>query len=62
MGLAFVISVQFTEQLRNLRVGEEFCYSIPPIRRVRGAVTLGVKRPEREANHSPPSGAEVENE
>jgi hypothetical protein len=33
----------------------------PPIQRVRGALSLGVKRPERESDHSPPSNAEVRN-
>jgi hypothetical protein len=28
---------------------------------VPGALSLGVKRPEREADHSPPSSAEVKN-
>jgi hypothetical protein len=28
----------------------------------RGALSLGVKRPEREVDHSPPSSAEVKNE
>jgi hypothetical protein len=32
----------------------------PPIHWVPGALSLGVKRPEREADHSPPSNAEVE--
>jgi hypothetical protein len=31
----------------------------PPIRWVPGALSLGVKRPEREAGQSPPSSAEV---
>jgi hypothetical protein len=31
-----------------------------PIRWVPGALSLGVKRPGREADHSPPSSAEVE--
>jgi hypothetical protein len=31
----------------------------PPIQWVQGAVSLGVKRPGREADHSPPSSAEV---
>jgi hypothetical protein len=31
----------------------------PPIQWVRGAFSLGVKRPGREADHSPPSSAEV---
>jgi hypothetical protein len=31
----------------------------PPIQGVPGALSLGVKRPGREANHSPPSSAEV---
>jgi hypothetical protein len=34
----------------------------PPIQWVPGALSLGVKRPEREADHSPPSSAEVKNE
>jgi hypothetical protein len=33
----------------------------PPIQWVRGALSLGVKRPGREADHSPPSSAEVRN-
>jgi hypothetical protein len=31
----------------------------PPIQRVLGAVSPGVKRPEREADHSPPANTEV---
>jgi hypothetical protein len=31
----------------------------PPIQWVQGALSLGVKRPEREADHSPSSTAEV---
>jgi hypothetical protein len=31
----------------------------PPIQRVPGALSLGIKRPVREADHSPPSSAEV---
>jgi hypothetical protein len=31
----------------------------PPIQWVPGALSLGVKRPGREAGHSPPSNAEV---
>jgi hypothetical protein len=31
----------------------------PPIQWVPGAISLGVKRPGREADHSPPSSAEV---
>jgi hypothetical protein len=31
----------------------------PPIQWVPGALTLGVKRPGREADHSPPSSVEV---
>jgi hypothetical protein len=31
----------------------------PPIQWVLGALSLGVKRPGREADHSPPSSAEV---
>jgi hypothetical protein len=33
----------------------------PLIQWVPGALSLGVKQPGREADHSPPSGAEVEN-
>jgi hypothetical protein len=32
-----------------------------PIQWVPGALSLGVKRPRREADHSPPSSAEVKN-
>jgi hypothetical protein len=32
---------------------------LPPIQWVPGALSLGVKRPRREADHSPPSSAEV---
>jgi hypothetical protein len=35
--------------------------SQPPIQWVLGALSLGVKRPRREADHSPPSSAEVTN-
>jgi hypothetical protein len=31
----------------------------PPTKWVLGVLSLGIKRPEREANHSPPSSAEV---
>jgi len=31
----------------------------PPIQWVPGSVSLGVKRPGREADHSPPSSAEI---
>jgi hypothetical protein len=31
----------------------------PPIQFVPGALSLGVKRPGREADHSPPSSAEI---
>jgi hypothetical protein len=31
----------------------------PSIQWVQGALSLGIKRPEREADHSPPSSAEV---
>jgi hypothetical protein len=31
----------------------------PPIQWVPGALSLGIKRPGREADHSPPSNAEV---
>jgi hypothetical protein len=34
-------------------------YLFHPIQRVAAALSLGVKRPEREADHSPPSSAEV---
>jgi hypothetical protein len=33
----------------------------PPIQWVLEVLSLGVKRPEREADHSPPSSAEVNN-
>jgi hypothetical protein len=33
----------------------------PPIQWVPGAISLGVRRPRRESDHSPPSSAEVKN-
>jgi hypothetical protein len=33
----------------------------PPVQWVLGALSLGVKRPGREADHSPPSSVEVKN-
>jgi hypothetical protein len=33
----------------------------PPIQWAPGVLSLGVKRPGREANHSPPSSAEIKN-
>jgi hypothetical protein len=33
----------------------------PPIQWVSGAISSGIKRPEREANQSPPCSAEVKN-
>jgi hypothetical protein len=33
----------------------------PPIQWVTGALSLGIKRPGREAEHSPPSSAKVNN-
>jgi hypothetical protein len=33
----------------------------PPIQWIPGALSLGVKRPGREADHSPPSSAEIKN-
>jgi hypothetical protein len=33
----------------------------PPIQWIPGDLSLGVKRPGREADYSPPSGAEVKN-
>jgi hypothetical protein len=33
----------------------------PPIQWVPGALSLGVKQPGRQADHSPPSSAEVKN-
>jgi hypothetical protein len=35
------------------------CLMQPPIQWVPGALSLGVKGPRREADHSPPSSAEV---
>jgi len=37
------------------------CPTQPPIQLVSRVLSLGVKRPEREAEHSPPSSAEVKN-
>jgi hypothetical protein len=35
--------------------------TLPPIHWVPGALSLGVKRPGRDADHSPPSNSEVKN-
>jgi hypothetical protein len=42
-----------------LRASIHFDSSFIPIQRVPGVLSVGVKRPEREADHSPPSSAEV---
>jgi len=39
----------------------QFVLTQPPIQWVTGALSPGVKRPDREADHSPPSTAEVKN-
>jgi hypothetical protein len=31
----------------------------PPIQWIQGALSVGIKLPEREVNHSPPTSAEV---
>jgi hypothetical protein len=33
----------------------------PPIQRVQGALSSGIERPGREANHSPPTSSDVKN-
>jgi hypothetical protein len=35
--------------------------SQPPVQLAKGALSPGVKRPDREADHSPPTSAEVKN-
>jgi hypothetical protein len=45
----------------SLRVQKGSGPTQPPIQSVPGALSLGVKRPGREADHSPPSSAEVKN-
>jgi hypothetical protein len=42
-------------------LGRMYDDNIPPIQRLPGAVSLGVKQPVREADHSPLSSAEVKN-
>jgi hypothetical protein len=42
-------------------LGISFCVSVPPIQWVPGAISPGIKRPGREAGHSPPSSLEVKN-
>jgi hypothetical protein len=40
----------------------DFSLSVqPPIQWVPGAISLGIMRPGREADHSPPSNAEMKN-
>jgi len=48
----------------NILIRHKFYYpgpTRPPIQWVLGVLSLGVKRPGREADHSPPSSAEVKN-
>jgi hypothetical protein len=35
------------------------CFCVPPSQWVPGDVSLGLKRPGREADHSPPTSAQV---
>jgi hypothetical protein len=49
------------EWKENFRTSTVLGLTQPPIRWVPGALSLGVKRPGREADHSPPSSAEVKN-
>jgi hypothetical protein len=65
------IQVKLTENCINLRLVHITIFTTasrtalgptqPPIRWVPGALYLGIKRPGREADHSPPSSAEVKN-
>jgi hypothetical protein len=48
----FLLPTAFREALEPTR---------PPIPRVTEVISLGVKRPGREADHSPPSSAEIKN-
>jgi hypothetical protein len=51
--------VSFIDIYLSLYFGS-FCFAFqPPIQLVKGALPLGVKWPGREADHSPPSRAEV---
>jgi hypothetical protein len=55
--VVFVLFLQLKLTASRLALGP----TQPPIQWVPGALSLGVKRPEREADHSPPSSAEVKN-
>jgi hypothetical protein len=60
-----------TDYRFDYRQGQGYLFSIasrptlgrpqPPIQFVPGALSRGVRRPGREADHSPPSSAEVKN-
>jgi hypothetical protein len=43
----------------NLTVTQYPCICVPPIQWVPGDLSPGLKRPGREADHSPPTSAEV---
>jgi hypothetical protein len=49
-GKIFILSTIFRESLAPIQ---------PPVQQLPGAVSPGVKRQAREADHSPPSNAEV---
>jgi hypothetical protein len=53
----FIITL---ERFKNVVEQFEDCTE-PPIQWIPGALFLGIKRPWREADHSPPSSAEVKN-
>jgi hypothetical protein len=59
--LLFVVSVEYNCLTRNtcIRNLKNLGPTQPPIQWVPGALSLGVKWPGREADHSPPSSAEV---
>jgi hypothetical protein len=51
--------VRFPAGAENFSLHHRVQTTQPPIQWVPGAISLGVKRPGREADHSPPSSAEV---
>jgi hypothetical protein len=55
-----MIGVRFPAGAAHVQTGSDGPTQ-PPIQRVPGAISLGVKRPGREADHSPPSNAEFKN-
>jgi hypothetical protein len=61
-GVQFLAGAMMVYFLVTTTSGLALGFTQPPIQWVPGALSPGVKRPEREAGNSPPSSAKVKNE